>query len=38
MASKEAKKAGKNFLNSPFGVLLIIIAIIIALVKWVFKI
>lgn len=38
MASKNAKRDSNKFLNSPFGGLLIIVAIIIALIKWLFKI
>ncbi len=37
MASKDAKRASKKFMNSPIGAIIIIIAVIIALFKLVIK-
>ena len=36
MASKEAKKASRKFLNSPLGTIVLIIAIIAAVIKLIF--
>lgn len=36
MASKNAKRAAKNFLNTPIGAILLIIAAIVAIFKLIF--